>query len=159
LDDREQEIWQAGIRAGNLYINRPTTGAIVLRQPFGGMGKSCFGPGLKAGGPNYVAQFMHFDEKRPVALPRLEPLANEQLAALRQQLQELSRTAGAPTPSTSGARTRGPKRRSSPAVATRRDASASNQPATPEDITRLMAALASYDRYARDEFAIAHDHF
>ena len=25
--------------AGNLYINRSTTGAIVLRQPFGGMGK------------------------------------------------------------------------------------------------------------------------
>ena len=60
LDDREQEIWKAGIRAGNLYINRPTTGAIVLRQPFGGMGKSCFGPGMKAGGPNYVAQFMRF---------------------------------------------------------------------------------------------------
>jgi RHH-type proline utilization regulon transcriptional repressor/proline dehydrogenase/delta 1-pyrroline-5-carboxylate dehydrogenase len=60
LDDREQDTWKAGIRAGNLYINRPTTGAIVLRQPFGGMGKSCFGPGMKAGGPNYVAQFMRF---------------------------------------------------------------------------------------------------
>ncbi len=35
-------------------------GAIVLRQPFGGMGKSCFGPGMKAGGPNYLAQFMQF---------------------------------------------------------------------------------------------------
>lgn len=60
LDDREQAEWKAGIRAGNLYINRGTTGAIVLRQPFGGMGKSAFGPGLKAGGPNYVAQFMNF---------------------------------------------------------------------------------------------------
>lgn len=66
LDDREQAEWKAGIRAGNLYINRGTTGAIVLRQPFGGMGKSAFGPGLKAGGPNYVAQFMRFDEKRNV---------------------------------------------------------------------------------------------
>lgn len=64
LDDREQVEWKAGIRAGNLYINRGTTGAIVLRQPFGGMGKSAFGPGLKAGGPNYVAQFMRFEEKR-----------------------------------------------------------------------------------------------
>lgn len=63
LDDREQAEWRAGIRAGNLYINRGTTGAIVLRQPFGGMGKSAFGPGLKAGGPNYVAQFMTFAEK------------------------------------------------------------------------------------------------
>lgn len=62
LDDREQAEWKAGIRAGNLYINRGTTGAIVLRQPFGGMGKSAFGPGLKAGGPNYVAQFMNFKQ-------------------------------------------------------------------------------------------------
>ena len=60
LDDREQEQWLAGIRAGNLYVNRPTTGAIVLRQPFGGMGKSAVGPGIKAGGPNYVAQLMRF---------------------------------------------------------------------------------------------------
>jgi RHH-type proline utilization regulon transcriptional repressor/proline dehydrogenase/delta 1-pyrroline-5-carboxylate dehydrogenase len=60
LDEREWEYWQEHIHAGNLYINRATTGAIVLRQPFGGMGKSAFGPGLKAGGPNYVAQFMHF---------------------------------------------------------------------------------------------------
>ncbi|NOY42153.1 MAG: aldehyde dehydrogenase family protein [Planctomycetes bacterium] len=61
LDDREQKLWQEGIRAGNLYINRPTTGAIVLRQPFGGMGKSAIGPGIKAGGPNYVAPLMHFE--------------------------------------------------------------------------------------------------
>jgi RHH-type proline utilization regulon transcriptional repressor/proline dehydrogenase/delta 1-pyrroline-5-carboxylate dehydrogenase len=62
LDDREHQIWQDGVRAGNLYINRPTTGAIVLRQPFGGMGKSAFGPGIKAGGPNYVAALMEFGE-------------------------------------------------------------------------------------------------
>ena len=49
--------WQR-VRAGNLYVNPWTTGAIVLRQPFGGMGKSAFGPGIKAGGPNYVAQLM-----------------------------------------------------------------------------------------------------
>lgn len=61
LDEREIELWQQGIRAGNLYINRPTTGAIVLRQPFGGMGKSAVGPGIKAGGLNYVAPLMHFD--------------------------------------------------------------------------------------------------
>lgn len=62
LDDREQAEWQRGIRAGNLYLNRSTVGAIVLRQPFGGMGKSAFGPGLKAGGPNYVVQFIRFTE-------------------------------------------------------------------------------------------------
>jgi RHH-type transcriptional regulator, proline utilization regulon repressor / proline dehydrogenase / delta 1-pyrroline-5-carboxylate dehydrogenase len=61
LDDREHDTWQSRIRAGNLYLNRSTTGAIVRRQPFGGMGKSSVGPGIKAGGPNYVAQFMEFD--------------------------------------------------------------------------------------------------
>ncbi|TWU29285.1 proline dehydrogenase family protein [Bythopirellula polymerisocia] len=65
LDDREHQLWQEGIRAGNIYINRPTTGAIVLRQPFGGMGKSAVGPGIKAGGPNYVAQFMSFQPSGP----------------------------------------------------------------------------------------------
>ena len=49
LDEREHAQWKAGIHAGNLYVNRGTTGAVVLRQPFGGLGKSCFGPGLKAG--------------------------------------------------------------------------------------------------------------
>jgi RHH-type transcriptional regulator, proline utilization regulon repressor / proline dehydrogenase / delta 1-pyrroline-5-carboxylate dehydrogenase len=58
LDDREQELWASHLRAGNLYINRPTTGAIVVRQPFGGLGKSAFGPGSKAGGPNYVVPLM-----------------------------------------------------------------------------------------------------
>ncbi|TVS20981.1 MAG: aldehyde dehydrogenase family protein, partial [Planctomycetaceae bacterium] len=67
LDDREQQVWTNSIRAGNLYVNRSTTGAIVLRQPFGGMGKSAFGPGIKAGGPNYVAQLMHFED---LAAPR-----------------------------------------------------------------------------------------
>ncbi len=80
LDDREQAEWKAGIRAGNLYINRGTTGAIVLRQPFGGMGKSAFGPGLKAGGPNYVAQFMRFQEIH--ARPGDEPLSNPALEQL-----------------------------------------------------------------------------
>ena len=68
LDAREHEIWLDRIRAGNLYINRPTTGAIVLRQPFGGMGKSAFGPGIKAGGPNYVIPFLRFTETPAQAL-------------------------------------------------------------------------------------------
>jgi RHH-type proline utilization regulon transcriptional repressor/proline dehydrogenase/delta 1-pyrroline-5-carboxylate dehydrogenase len=67
LDEREWAYWKDNIRAGNLYINRGTTGAIVLRQPFGGMGKSVFGPGMKAGGPNYVAQFMDFTDAGAVS--------------------------------------------------------------------------------------------
>ena len=62
LDDREQGLWAEAIRAGNLYINRSTTGAVVLRQPFGGMGKSAWGPGIKAGGPNYVVPLMRVAE-------------------------------------------------------------------------------------------------
>jgi RHH-type proline utilization regulon transcriptional repressor/proline dehydrogenase/delta 1-pyrroline-5-carboxylate dehydrogenase len=62
LDKREQKIWKDKIKAGNLYINRGTTGAIVLRQPFGGIGKSAIGAGIKAGGPNYAAQFMNFED-------------------------------------------------------------------------------------------------
>ena len=62
LDKREQEKWKQQIKAGNLYVNRGTTGAIVLRQPFGGMGKSALGAGIKVGGPNYVSQFMEFEE-------------------------------------------------------------------------------------------------
>ncbi|MGH2772952.1 MAG: aldehyde dehydrogenase family protein, partial [Actinomycetota bacterium] len=44
------------LRGGNVYINRPTTGAVVGRQPFGGYGLS--GVGSKAGGPDYLLQFV-----------------------------------------------------------------------------------------------------
>jgi RHH-type proline utilization regulon transcriptional repressor/proline dehydrogenase/delta 1-pyrroline-5-carboxylate dehydrogenase len=52
LDASEQEEFLNVMNAGNLYVNRPITGAIVGRQPFGGHKASSFGPGLKAGGPN-----------------------------------------------------------------------------------------------------------
>jgi RHH-type proline utilization regulon transcriptional repressor/proline dehydrogenase/delta 1-pyrroline-5-carboxylate dehydrogenase len=43
-------------RVGNLYINRPTTGAHVGRQPFGG--RQLSGLGYQAGGPDYLLQFV-----------------------------------------------------------------------------------------------------
>lgn len=43
-------------RVGNLYINRGITGAMVGRQPFGGSRMS--GVGSKAGGPDYLLQFL-----------------------------------------------------------------------------------------------------
>lgn len=58
LDEREQTLWLEKIEAGNCYINRTITGAIVQRQPFGGCKASSFGRGAKAGGPNYVTQLM-----------------------------------------------------------------------------------------------------
>ncbi len=74
LDRREQEKWKANVKAGNLYINKGTTGAIVLRQPFGGMGKSALGAGIKAGSPNYVYQFMNFTE---TGYPDFGPVASD----------------------------------------------------------------------------------
>ena len=41
---------------GNLYVNRDITGAMVGRQPFGGNRRS--GVGSKAGGPDYLLQFV-----------------------------------------------------------------------------------------------------
>ncbi len=49
---RAMEVFEVG----NLYINRGITGALVGRQPFGGFRMS--GIGSKAGGPDYLTQFM-----------------------------------------------------------------------------------------------------
>ncbi|WP_423921241.1 proline dehydrogenase family protein [Frigoribacterium sp. 2-23] len=54
LDVDEVAEWLDGVQAGNLYVNRGITGAIVRRQPFGGWKRSSVGTGTKAGGPNYV---------------------------------------------------------------------------------------------------------
>ena len=53
---RHVELARREFRAGNLYINRKITGAMVGRQPFGGLRLS--GVGEKAGGPDYLRQFM-----------------------------------------------------------------------------------------------------
>ena len=54
LDEKECEEWINRVQAGNLYVNRGITGAIVNRQPFGGWKRSSVGPNAKAGGLNYV---------------------------------------------------------------------------------------------------------
>lgn len=84
LDEREIAEWREGIQAGNLYINRSTVGAVVLRQPFGGMGRSCFGPGMKAGGPNYVAQFLRFEDRVPAFSE--QPILHAALALLAERV-------------------------------------------------------------------------
>jgi RHH-type proline utilization regulon transcriptional repressor/proline dehydrogenase/delta 1-pyrroline-5-carboxylate dehydrogenase len=80
LDVREIARWVDRIEAGNLYVNRPITGAIVNRQPFGGWKASSVGPGAKAGGPGYVLQLGRW---RQVSVPagEREALA-EPIAAL-----------------------------------------------------------------------------
>lgn len=53
---RNLERARAECEVGNLYINRGITGALVQRQPFGGFKLS--GVGAKAGGPDYLLQFL-----------------------------------------------------------------------------------------------------
>ncbi|BBE23105.1 1-pyrroline-5-carboxylate dehydrogenase [Arthrobacter sp. MN05-02] len=83
LDSREIDTWIKGVQAGNLYINRGITGAIVQRQPFGGWKKSVVGAGTKAGGPNYLVGLGSWSPRQSTAggapLPGAAPL----LAAAR----------------------------------------------------------------------------
>jgi RHH-type proline utilization regulon transcriptional repressor/proline dehydrogenase/delta 1-pyrroline-5-carboxylate dehydrogenase len=85
------------------------------------MGKSSFGPGMKAGGPNYVAQLLSFADRpsaansRLVQQPRLRDLQERLLAV------EIE--------------------------------------APPGEVTRVLAAISNYDRWMREEFGQAHDHF
>jgi len=63
LDDREVDRWVDRIEAGTLYVNRPITGAMVGRQPFGGWKASSVGPGAKVGGPDYVLQLARWRQE------------------------------------------------------------------------------------------------
>ncbi|HEX7476685.1 MAG TPA: proline dehydrogenase family protein [Polyangiales bacterium] len=86
LDEREQRRWVQRMQAGNLYINRGTTGAIVRRQPFGGWKASSFGPGAKAGGPNYVLQLSRWDDAAPPAVAPPVDAAALFLSPVKRQL-------------------------------------------------------------------------
>jgi RHH-type proline utilization regulon transcriptional repressor/proline dehydrogenase/delta 1-pyrroline-5-carboxylate dehydrogenase len=89
LDPREQKYWLSKMEAGNLYINRSTTGAIVRRQPFGGCKASSFGHGAKAGGPNYVQQFAHPTQ---VGLPKEKAPVSAAVENMSKLLEQLSLT-------------------------------------------------------------------
>ncbi|MAS93268.1 MAG: 1-pyrroline-5-carboxylate dehydrogenase [Verrucomicrobiales bacterium] len=78
LDEKEVAHWTEKVEAGNLYINRGITGAIVNRQPFGGWKKSSVGPGSKAGGPNYVNLFRRIEDVEMVrSQERFEEISDE----------------------------------------------------------------------------------
>ena len=130
LDDREQEIWKKKIHAGNLYINRPTTGAIVLRQPFGGLGKSAFGPGTKAGGPNYVTMLHRW--KDTSEHPDPDSGAKPQQPMLLKFWEKLDVIAYDLLKSETSAKA---------------------------CLAKLRKAILNYDRFARDEILQQHDHF
>ncbi|WP_139003876.1 bifunctional proline dehydrogenase/L-glutamate gamma-semialdehyde dehydrogenase [Arthrobacter crystallopoietes] len=71
LDPAELDYWLENVQAGNLYVNRGITGAIVQRQPFGGWKKSSVGAGTKAGGPNYLAGLGEWEPARSHAAAAL----------------------------------------------------------------------------------------
>ncbi len=78
LSEEEIRFWLDRIQAGNVYVNRGITGAIVRRQPFGGWKASSVGATTKAGGPNYL---YGFGRLRPDAVEEEEQV--EPLAGLR----------------------------------------------------------------------------
>lgn len=132
LDDREQQLWCDQIHAGNLYINRTTTGAIVLRQPFGGLGKSAFGPGIKAGGPHYVASLMKLSDQ--VDHPQMFNAHSFALPALDSMRKSLQTPAAAEMLQRCG-----------------------GDSDTKTVIDRMQVALASYDRWGSEEYRQQHD--
>ncbi|MGO2139780.1 MAG: bifunctional proline dehydrogenase/L-glutamate gamma-semialdehyde dehydrogenase [Leucobacter sp.] len=85
LDRDEMALWLNRIQAGNLYVNRGITGAIVRRQSFGGWKKSAIGAGTKAGGPSYLYGLGEWEDA-PVsaALTAPRPAAAPILTAAQQ---------------------------------------------------------------------------
>jgi RHH-type proline utilization regulon transcriptional repressor/proline dehydrogenase/delta 1-pyrroline-5-carboxylate dehydrogenase len=79
LDVAELAVWLERVEAGNLYVNRGITGAIVRRQPFGGWKRSTVGPSAKAGGPNYLLSLGSFSavEREPDDDIIIEGLSDE----------------------------------------------------------------------------------
>ena len=84
LDSAEMGLWLERVEAGNLYINRGITGAIVRRQPFGGWKRSAVGAGTKAGGPNYLIGLSDWTSAPASGGTRLDSSQSRLLTAVRQ---------------------------------------------------------------------------
>ena len=67
LDESECQHWIDHVEAGNVYLNRGVTGAVVARQPFGGWKRSSVGPTAKAGGRHYVECLVNWPQLGDVA--------------------------------------------------------------------------------------------
>ena len=83
LDPDEISYWLEHVQAGNVYLNRGITGAIVRRQPFGGWKRSSVGTGTKAGGPNYLYALGHVEPDFSAPLARQVHIASEPLRRAR----------------------------------------------------------------------------
>ncbi len=93
LDEDEIQTWLASVEAGNVYVNRGTTGAIVQRQPFGGWKKAAVGAGTKAGGPSYLFGLSRWIDAAPAATDADELAASAVEALGDQKDAEWLRTA------------------------------------------------------------------
>jgi len=149
LDDREHALWRDRI---NLYINRPTTGAIVLRQPFGGMGKSNVGPGIKTGGPNYLVPLMRFHDD----ISRRAPFSDSSPTLVASTSQSSSPSSAYPAFPTRDRRWLDHLRRLRTAL---QKGAANGQPKAAAETDRLLLAIDSYCHWAAAEFRAVHDHF
>jgi RHH-type proline utilization regulon transcriptional repressor/proline dehydrogenase/delta 1-pyrroline-5-carboxylate dehydrogenase len=87
LDPVELKFWKSRVEVGNAYLNRSITGAIVQRQAFGGWKGSSLGPGAKAGGPNYLSQFVTPVSER---LPEKSALLTKRVATLLKRAKALA---------------------------------------------------------------------
>ncbi|MGA4668761.1 bifunctional proline dehydrogenase/L-glutamate gamma-semialdehyde dehydrogenase [Propionibacteriaceae bacterium Y1923] len=81
LDPADIATWTDRVLAGNLYVNRGITGAIVARQPFGGWKRSAVGAGAKAGGPNYLVGLSDWTSAPASSDARVLPTGAALLAA------------------------------------------------------------------------------
>ncbi|MEO7295121.1 MAG: aldehyde dehydrogenase family protein, partial [Candidatus Limnocylindria bacterium] len=88
LDAQEVNTWIDEVQAGNLYVNRGTTGAIVQRQPFGGWKRSSVGTTAKAGGPNYLTHLGSWKPRplRNTAAVKVLPEVERLLEAAKSEL-------------------------------------------------------------------------
>ncbi len=75
LEPSEIAWWTEHVEAGNLYVNRGITGAIVQRQPFGGWKRSAIGQTAKAGGPHYLLHLQDLADSASVPTRTEDPQA------------------------------------------------------------------------------------
>ncbi|HET8866796.1 MAG TPA: bifunctional proline dehydrogenase/L-glutamate gamma-semialdehyde dehydrogenase, partial [Agrococcus sp.] len=147
LDPDEIGQWLETIQAGNLYVNRGITGAIVQRQPFGGWKRSVVGPTTKAGGPSYLMPLVDWVTAEATALAPVELHAVQTIV---DAVDSLATTADASGRAASGRAGQG-------AVTDASGAAASDAPVTTGEAAALRRAAGSDQHVWATELGVAHD--
>lgn len=91
LNPEEIQYWLDNVQAGNVYINRGITGAIVRRQPFGGWKRSVVGNGTKAGGPSYLFSLGEWKRDAASAIQAHEKSPAKPASALSTEVLKLAK--------------------------------------------------------------------